>query len=377
MVKTINKLSSILFRYESENNPSCPFSTELHINFWDIDQETDKQIMDIGFLFEANANLKKIIISVPGKYQSDDILDLGETLIQEKMIISSIFNETIKSFEDTTNSQNIKNATITLDTYDEKKFTIISIDTTLLNCVYNRQHDYTDIIIPIKNIIYVEKRKIYIRIRIDNIKNSNFINNDSLRDAGILSSTIQQKTIDFRINTRRSLPIHLTNNFIQITKLHCFLIIPHNYNLLSTDKNYVTYRSLFEESNWEKYLEISFEREINIKQCNGYQWTSKIDKNVDQNNTLKDISIIGSFSRATASFLSITTSISFLVTTGVIGGTILDIIYKIRHDSIVNRYILLIGLALIIFLVFLPLIQKSYKSLCIFLKKKIHKLTNR
>jgi len=356
----MNKLSSILFRYKTKSkkkifsSKELVPSVELHINFWDIDEKLNNEIMDFGIFFKKNEfNEKNIIINLPGNYTFNDVDDLGEMLLIHPRITSSIFNETIKS--------NI-NSTIVLDDKYQKKFTIISVNIKMLIFTYYEENNYTDIEIPIRKIINsINEDEIsescYIRFRINNIKKSNFICKSFLKDAGILSSPIQRKTIDFKVNTRRGLPVHVSNNFLDVTKLHCFLIIQNQYDLLTSDKNYITYRSLFEEDSWELYLNQKFK--TNVKECNGYQWT-KIKNNNDklEENGLKDITIIGSFSRYNSSFFSISRSVIFLIITGILSSAIMDIYYNYKNlkDDI---FIIVAGIFIISFLILLKWIESK------------------
>ena len=349
---TTQKISCLLFRTEkttSETNETNLELDELHLNLWDFDNKKCTYL-DLGLLIDVeNLNGESLLISVPGKYDSEDVEDLGMVLSSNFQIVNAIFNEPIIPAGIKENLTVIKRS--------NNKIVLIPFNPNN-NISYNTNTLCTEITINTTNLKNIRKEpkddnltKIYIRFRIKNASRAKLIKSFTPEDKGILSSNTRTKILDVRVNESRWLTPDLNNShsLVKFKKIHFFLTIDQEYELGDHSKNYNTSRSLREENIWKSYLSLG--DDVSIENSLGYHWrtnnitVSPSKKSNDQGNetdSVETFSLLGRFSRIESSKFQILTFLAFLFFIGLISNSGANLIVallgsdNLKHTNITN-----------------------------------------
>jgi|GEM_PF-2223934 hypothetical protein len=349
---TTQKISCLLFRTKkttSETNETNLELDELHLNLWDFDNKKCTYL-DLGLLIDVkNLNGELLLISVPGKYDSEDVEDLGMVLSSNFQIVNAIFNEPIIPAGIKENFTVIKRS--------NNKIVLIPFNPNN-NISYNTNTLCTEITINTTNLKKIRKEpkddnptKIYIRFRIKNASRAKLIKSFTPEDKGILSSNTRTKILDVRVNESRWLTPDLNNshNLVKFKKIHFFLIIDQEYELGDHSKNYNTSRSLREENIWKSYLSLG--DDVSIENSLGYHWrtnnitVSPSKKSNNQGNeadSVETFSLLGRFSRIESSKFQILTFLAFLFFIGLISNSGANLIVtllgsdNLKHTNITN-----------------------------------------
>lgn len=349
---TTQKISCLLFRTEkttSETNETNLELDELHLNLWDFDNKKCTYL-DLGLLIDVeNLTGESLLISVPGKYDSEDVEDLGMVLSSNFQIVNAIFNEPIIPAGIKENLTVIKRS--------NNKIVLIPFNPNN-NISYNTNTLCTEITINTTNLKNIRKEpkddnptKIYIRFRIKNASRAKLIKSFTPEDKGILSSNTRTKILDVRVNESRWLTPDLNNShsLVKFKKIHFFLTIDQEYELGDHSKNYNTSRSLREENIWKSYLSLG--DDVSIENSLGYHWrtnnitVSPSKKSNDQGNetdSVETFSLLGRFSRIESSKFQILTFLAFLFFIGLISNSGANLIVallssdNLKHTNITN-----------------------------------------
>lgn len=349
---TTQKISCLLFRTKkttSETNETNLELDELHLNLWDFDNKKCTYL-DLGLLIDVeNLNGESLLISVPGKYDSEDVEDLGMVLSSNFQIVNAIFNEPIIPAGIKENFTVIKRS--------NNKIVLIPFNPNN-NISYNTNTLCTEITINTTNLKKIRKEpkddnptKIYIRFRIKNASRAKLIKSFTPEDKGILSSNTRTKILDVRVNESRWLTPDLNNshNLVKFKKIHFFLTIDQEYELGDHSKNYNTSRSLREENIWKSYLSLG--DDVSIENSLGYHWrtnnitVSPSKKSNNQGNEVDSVetfSLLGRFSRIESSKFQILTFLAFLFFIGLISNSGANLIVtllgsdNLKHTNITN-----------------------------------------
>jgi hypothetical protein len=351
---TTQKISCLLFRTKktaSKTNKTNLELDELHLNLWDFDNKKCTYL-DLGLLIDVeNLNGESLLISVPGKYDSEDVEDLGMILSSNFKIVNAIFNEPIIPAGIKENFTVIKRS--------NNKIVLIPFNPNN-NISYNTNTLCTEITINTNttNLKKIRKEpkddnptKIYIRFRIKNASRAKLIKSFTPEDKGILSSNTRTKILDVRVNESRWLTPDLNNshNLVKFKKIHFFLTIDQEYELGDHSKNYNTSRSLREENIWKSYLSLG--DDVSIENSLGYHWrtnnitVSSNKKSNDQGNetdSVETFSLLGRFSRIESSKFQILTFLAFLFFIGLISNSGASLIVtllgpdNLKHNNITN-----------------------------------------
>ena len=375
-----NKLSCLLLRSNILQEIK-----ELHINFWDFDSKTI--IMDIGILLEYS-NIKsqinllkddyiKISMHIPSKIKKNSILDLGEILSSDADMIAAIFNEPI--------NLHTKTGKVTFfERKNNNKIILIDLDIEDGNNTkieYDNNQDFSSITVNISNwfkhhekyLSEIEAQDkdsnnniyLYLRIRLKDIQKAKFIDNFNPKDYTVLSSYIQNKILDFRINESRWIPRKLQSNILRIKKVHCFLIIHREYELNHQSKNFKGSRSLVEEPIWRKYLLNEYKTFFNM----GYHWTDN-----NESDDYKSFQILGRFSRILSSPLQVIGFLFFILITSMLANMsfmLLDKLFISKQLNIdIKTTMILTGILVILLLVIILSIRIRHLVTDIFIKLK-------
>ena len=349
---TTQKISCLLFRTEkttSETNETNLELDELHLNLWDFDNKKCTYL-DLGLLIDVeNLTGESLLISVPGKYDSEDVEDLGMVLSSNFQIVNAIFNEPIIPAGIKENLTVIKRS--------NNKIVLIPFNPNN-NISYNTNTLCTEITINTTNLKNIRKEpkddnptKIYIRFRIKNASRAKLIKSFTPEDKGILSSNTRTKILDVRVTESRWLTPDLNNShsLVKFKKIHFFLTIDQEYELGDHSKNYNTSRSLREENIWKSYLSLG--DDVSIENSLGYHWrtnnitVSPSKKSNDQGNetdSVETFSLLGRFSRIESSKFQILTFLAFLFFIGLISNSGANLIVallgsdNLKHTNITN-----------------------------------------
>lgn len=349
---TTQKISCLLFRTQkttSETNETNLELDELHLNLWDFDNKKCTYL-DLGLLIDVeNLNGESLLISVPGKYDSEDVEDLGMVLSSNFHIVNAIFNEPIIPAGIKENFTVIKRS--------NNKIVLIPFNPNN-NISYNTNTLCTEITINTTNLKKIRKEpkdgnptKIYIRFRIKNASRAKLIKSFTPEDKGILSSNTRTKILDVRVNESRWLTPDLNNshNLVKFKKIHFFLTIDQEYELGDHSKNYNTSRSLREENIWKSYLSLG--DDVSIENSLGYHWrtnnitVSPSKKSNNQGNeadSVETFNLLGRFSRIESSKFQILTFLAFLFFIGLISNSGANLIVtllgsdNLKHTNITN-----------------------------------------
>ena len=362
---TTQKISCLLFRTEKTTSETNLELDELHLNLWDFDNKKCTYL-DLGLLIDAgNLNGESLLISVPGKYNSEDVEDLGMVLSSNFQIVNAIFNEPIipagikENFTVIKRSNN-KIVLIPFNPNDNISYntntlcTEITINTTNLKEI-RKEHKDDDPTKPKDDNPTKPKddnpTKIYIRFRIKNASRAKLIKSFTPEDKGILSSNTRTKILDVRVNESRWLTPDLNNshNLVKFKKIHFFLIIDQEYELGDHSKNYNTSRSLREENIWKSYLSLG--DDVSIENSLGYHWRTNnitVSPSKNSNNqgnetdSVETFSLLGRFSRIESSKFQILTFLAFLFFIGLISNSGANLIVtllgsdNLKHTNITN-----------------------------------------
>ena len=351
---TTQKISCLLFRTEktaSETNGTNGTNgtnlelDELHLNLWDFDNKKCTYL-DLGLLIDVKKlNGESLLISVPGKYDPEDVEDLGMVLSSNFNIVNAIFNEPIIPAGIEENFTVIKRS--------NNKIVLIPFNPNN-NIYYNTNTLCTEITINLEKIKKPKDdspTKIYIRFRIKNASRAKLIKSFTPEDKGILSSNTRTKILDVRVNESRWLTPDLNNshNLVKFKKIHFFLTIDQEYELGDHSKNYNTSRSLREENIWKSYLSLG--DDVSIENSLGYHWrtnnitVSPSKKSNNQGNeadSVETFSLLGRFSRIESSKFQILTFLAFLFFIGLISSSGANLIVtllgsdNLKHTNITN-----------------------------------------
>lgn len=352
-----HNLSCLLLCSNYKNSKQLEID-ELHINFWDFDNEYI--IMDIGLLinipeeFKNNKNLD-IAIHIPGRFKKNNIIDLGNLLSSDIDVVSAIFNDNIDLFQKTNQLAYFKRyESSKRDKCNKcKNIILLPLDKDIFEIKINDDSNSSSIMIKLstylndeENFIHEtmgenseENSYVYIRFRLVDVKRTKFISDFNQKDSAILSSSTKSKIFDFRVNENRWIPKKWQRNLLTIKKMHCFLIIHREYELNHNSTNFVGSRSLIEEPIWNKYL--GFGNESNNKlientQLNmGYHWKIAIKDNED---TTQNFLILGRFSMLKSSKSKVIKFLLFLLITSLLSNAIYNIIYLAISNSLDKLY---------------------------------------
>ncbi|WP_233959240.1 hypothetical protein [Pectobacterium versatile] len=367
---------------------------ELHVNLWEVGASNPSPFMDVGVMIHDHENIDEIVVDLPWIVDKKDINDLGSKLNGEKSV-AAIFNEVVHY--DGFAEGNFANISFRRNGIDEKPFSLFRLNSQSFKVEeMNLSNETLSSRLIIKLPKYLVKisekdrrKSAYIRFRIKNVPTTVYTVNFVQTDKALISSNIETRIIDFRINVLRGVPEELMygNDNLQfpqkLKRIHCFLTTIRNEECISVSKYYNGYRSLVDEDIWNEYIKLDnsvSSKELNsVKDYLGYQWTVKGEK--DEH--IKDLIVLGRFSKKSSDITSILRFIVIVILLGAIGSGIFESLHEIfskkpeettTNISYVNPFILL-ALAIIVSGLITPfkILITPFKKLIKLLKKLIIK----
>lgn len=278
---------------------------ELHINIWEIGDNTSGPFMDIGVMISSRDHTGFVQVDLPWEVNKRDLSDLGAKLNGEKSV-AAIFNEVVHY--DGFAEGNFANISFRKDGKDEKPFSLLRLNSELFKIEYVHLSNgatstrlMVEIPPPHPETLSKDKRiSAYVRFRIRNVPEEMYTSTFEQKDRTIISSRTITRIIDFRINVRRGVPEELlsgseTVEFPQFERIHCFLTTDRSEDCSSQGKTYMGYRSLMDEDVWNEYIRLDHRERISeensVSNYLGHQWTASNE------NGVKDLIVLGRFSK--------------------------------------------------------------------------------
>lgn len=330
-------------RSSGEEDEPIPvrFDDELHVNLWEID---DSPFLDVGVKIKDWQQVDEVEIVLPWKVDEEDVQDLCGRLDRPKSV-AAVFNEIVRydgradsSFaniyflDDTpgkrTNSPRdggVEKPDLVLVKSDLKCFKIETTRTSdaavmsIVRVKFRRPEEHLD-------------AAIYLRFRINNVPRTVYQATFDRPDKNILSSYVEARIIEFRINVRRGLPDELlmdSAKFPPFKKIHFFLTIDRADECVFEGQNFIGCRSLMEEDMWDEYVKrenASISPQHSVKNFLGYQWTKAIDRKEPKNKPVKDLVALGRFTKTSSNVLQLLRFLGFGLIFGMAGSGAWDVL---------------------------------------------------
>jgi hypothetical protein len=366
---------------------------ELHVNLWEIDHEC---FMDIGMMIGDRDVTDAVQIDLPWKIDISDISDLGARLNSEKTI-AAIFNEVVHY--DGFAEGNFANISFRRDNGDFGEFTLLRLNSRF----YDLQEVFlsdggvvSQLTVRLPRPVDGHKSRAYIRLRIRGVPKEMYTSTFRQQDRNLLSSSTETRIVDFRINVRRGVPDELLSgydsaHFPQFSKIHCFLTTERGDECVFQSKNYNGCRSLVDEDVWNEYIKRDMRDgvppEMSVRNYLGYQWTASYrphggDKNSAPPPGVKDLAVLGRFSKTTSGSIYIVRFLMLGLLFGVSGNALWNILAPRGNVSIFSRTPVLSGedcislksIALFLFLAFVIVAVKRESFKCFL--RPFHRLIN-
>ncbi|WP_155518332.1 hypothetical protein [Ralstonia solanacearum] len=337
--------------------------------------------MDIGMMIGDRDLTDAVQIDLPWKIDISDISDLGARLNGEKTI-AAIFNEVVHY--DGFAEGNFANISFRRDDEEFGDFTLLRLNSRF----YDLQKVFlsdggivSQLTIRLPKPVDEHKPRAYIRLRIRGVPKEMYTSTFRQQDRSLLSSSTETRIVDFRINVRRGVPDELlsgydTAQFPQFSKIHCFLTTERGDECVFQSKNYNGCRSLVDEDVWNEYIKRDMRDgvppEMSVSNYLGYQWTasykpSAVDKNTTSSSEktapppgVKDLAVLGRFSKTTSGPLYIARFLMLGLLFGVSGNALWGVLGPrgnasiLRRDPILSKddYISLVAIAAFLLLAF-------------------------
>lgn len=321
-------------RKKSGNLWERELEDELHVNLWETGRDRLSPFMDVGLMIGKRDAYSAVVVDFPWKVELKDVSDLGARLNGEKSV-AAIFNEVVHY--DGFGEGNYANISFRKDGKDEKPFSLVRLNTQLFKVepvFLSDENICTRLTITLPSrptVTNIEHRResAYIRFRIRNIPPTVYSMDFTQKDRALISSNTETRIIDFRINVLRGVPEELLSGngrlkFPKFQRIHCFLTTIRDEVCVSDTNDYKGYRSLMDEEVWNEYIRldnsVGISEETSVRNYLGYQWTAS-----KEGEPVKDLIVLGRFSKVRSDYFSIVRFITIVVIFGVSGSALWDI----------------------------------------------------
>jgi hypothetical protein len=299
---------------------------QIHANLWEIG---DRRFLDIGVMIDGSeSGVKEIAVELPWVVQAGEVFDLGTKLDGDK-ILTAIFNEVV-SYSGISGSDY---ATVTIDPENKggSKFVIVrlhsfSFKLTTIN-LPNRVRT-TRLVITVPSDERTHGFRRYIRFRIVDIPLGVYTAIFAPNDRTLLSSSVQTRIFDFRINVRRGIPDDVLAGaeqwrFPRFSKIHLFAILAREREIAFEGDTFKACRSLEDEDVWNSYVNLSETSDESFKAVRnylGYQWTAS-----SKQDGSKDLVALARFTSVNASGANIVRFLVLGLLLGALAGGLWDL----------------------------------------------------
>jgi len=302
-----HSFSGIIVRYIRNND--APETTdvlpedELHVNLWEVAR---RRFIDLGVMISQPAEITTLQVDLPWEINHTKVFDLGSRLVGEK-IIAAIFNDVVQyrgsndqMFAQVTFPNAITPRSFVLARLSSQDF--ISEQVVLSDG--SRTTRLKVRVPPLPN-FSTSSSALYIRFRIIDVPEENYTSVFSQKDRNLLSSSLETRIVDFRINVRRGTPDDILTSqtnlrFPRWKKIHVFMTLDRTREMTFSNEKFVDCRSLEDEAVWNSYIALDTSvtgSEGSVSDYLGYQWTSKSEGN----SPAKDLVALVRFSKVTSS----------------------------------------------------------------------------
>jgi hypothetical protein len=253
---------------------------QIHANLWEIG---DRRFLDVGIMIDAAEHaVTEVAVELPWAVRDGEVFDLGAKLDGDR-ILTAIFNEVVHYCGESGSDF----ATVTIDPEKgpENQFVIVRLHSfsfvnTSLN-LPNRTRT-TRLVISVPSNDRTKGLRRYIRFRIVDIPLAVYTSVFAPSDRTLLSSSIQTRIFDFRINVRRGIPDDVLAGaekwrFPRFAKIHLFAILAREREIAFEGDTFKACRSLEDEDVWNSYVNLSDTTGQNFRAVRnylGYQWTA-------------------------------------------------------------------------------------------------------
>jgi hypothetical protein len=351
---------------------------ELHVNLWEVREKASKRqrktsALDLGVMISDWEAVEAVLVDLPWAVQREDVSDLGNRLNSEKTI-AAIFNEIVR-YDGCAGESFARVSFRATDPVDQaaedgKAFALLRLPGRAYSVNEIRLgHGVSSTQLKIELPTFSElkatgAKKIYLRFRIDCVPRVVYSHTFEQADRNLLSSSLETRIIDFRINVRRGIPDELfatdkALRFPKFKKIHFFLTINRGQVCDFESKNFVGCRSLVDEAVWNEYVHgtTSCASSDGMKQFLGYQWTESASSHSNSRSRgVKDLVVLGRFSSYNSTFPK---ALRFLVVGlyfGAIGNGLWDVLKPtdnyLQHLRCERLTVVWVGSALLIGLLY-------------------------
>lgn len=359
---------------------------ELHVNIWEIGSSPVSPFIDIGIIIGERSSTSHVVVDLPWAIELKDVSDLGSRLNGEKSV-AAIFNEVVHY--DGFAEGNFANISFRKNDKDVKPFSLLRLNSQDFDIGQYYLSDSTSatsrltIRIPTQletlepeNI----RKSAYIRFRIRRVPVEVYTSIFERKDKSLISSTVETRIVDFRINVRRGIPEGLLSGdhklrFPEFEKIHCFLTTERSEECVSQSQSYAGYRSLMDEDVWNEYVRIDSSEGISsansVRNYLGYQWTVSAKKTTDgEIKKVKDLIVLARFSKVKSDNFSNLRFLLLVVFLGALGSGLWDMTKGIYEGKSIYGRLLCFVLIGILFFFLMNTVRN--KSASIWLKIKAH-----
>ncbi len=280
-------MSSICIQYQSKYadhpNPERMMMADLHINYWKLPSKRGfERFLDFGLLIhDVSKDICAVSFYLPSSVSQDHVHDLGKTVANGSMM-SHLFNGNYKV------SNVIKsNSYYTAECNEKTKpsFLLYSFGKSYR---VERMSVGSRIVIPLgdfpeeTNLIKQKKEgtdksvygKLYIRFRIDNVKDNDFGHIEPISNDFLQSAFSKMEMLNIHINEFREIPVDDSEDlqkgwsYFSFDKIHFYFIGSSEDEKVTGHKSYKDSR-LLDPQKWSGYLGNHNKKH---KQCIAYHW---------------------------------------------------------------------------------------------------------
>ncbi len=283
-------MESIAIWYDVKGNAQIDHVVaELHINLWKLPIGGNfhggwSRFIDFGLLIQDSGNkIEYINLFFPFDFQKKEFSDLGECIVSDNKLLSTLFNCDMKL--SSLDSSSYYNISAVNPEASHRKFSLYVLGAenfSVNKCDENKgTHVRIKIIAPSR----LEEASIYddlyIRFRLNSQNLIKFTYEESLSNDFIQSAFSKVEMLDFRINDKREIDNKILetvinpHNFFIFSKIHFFYIGCSSEKTDLSNKPADNCRIL-ESKRWSRYIDrIRYDKKQKII---AYQWT-KLAKN--------------------------------------------------------------------------------------------------
>lgn len=267
---------------KEEYNPSI----DIHANYWKLPVSNSEynRFFDLGIKVYNSQDIESIFVYLPFVDASlkDRIEDLGK-IVSSHEFASTFFNNDmgVHTFPNSPSYSYV----LPVNKDSEQPFWIYAIDKSNIEVTKYPHGSLIEIkvltrpekmnIAPIDtNEGEIGQNNLYIRLRINNIKEGEFFTIESIKNDVFQSAFNNTEIINFHVNSIRELNsddfqmLKTSASFLQVNKFHFFFVGSPQDEVVSIGSQKIEC-GLIDISKWEKYLKQSHSKK---KTCMSYHW---------------------------------------------------------------------------------------------------------